>query len=209
MRLLALTGIVLAVAAGCASSPGRPAAEPAVPHPQAVAAPPPTGQAPPTAPVITPAPAASAASQPIASNTTTAPARAVAAAPPKPPVACRQYLLQTSGNWWLRVDRDGGGAYGYGGSPEDRATFGAGTFDFKSLGQTLREKMTMDASFADATAVTLTSMRGDPTDGTLADDPLVRSLFDRAKAHRQGDLARLDHLESSFPVLPQQTGRSQ
>lgn len=203
MRLLALTGIVLAVA-GCASSPGRPTAEPAVPHPQAVVARPP-------APVITPttAPAVSAASQPIALNTTTAPAKAVAAAPPKTPVAYRQYLLQTSGNWWLRVDRDGGGAYGYGGSPEDRATFGAGTFDFKSLGQTLCDKMTMDASFADATAVTLTSMRGDPTDGTLADDPMVRSLFDRAKAHRQGDLARLDHLESSFPVLPQQAGRNQ
>jgi hypothetical protein len=141
---------------------------------------------------------------------TPATAPVVVAVPPAPPPKAtapaspdyRQYLLQTTGNWWLRVDRDGGGAYGYGGSAEDRATFGAGTFNFLKLGQALREKMAADTVRSGATAVTLSPRKGVPIQGVIADPGYVRSLFDTAKAHRQDDLAQLDHLESSFPILP-------
>jgi hypothetical protein len=150
-------------------------------------------QRPATAPATSPQ-AAHAAAAPVAS-----PAKPKALAPPD----YRQYLLQTAGNWWLRVDRDGGGAYGYGSSPADRATFGAATFDFLKLGRTLREKMAGDGGvIADATAVTLSPRKGTPSQGAIADNRYIRSLFDSAKAHRQGDLAQLDHLESSFPILP-------
>lgn len=157
-----------------------------VPHPPA------------TAPAIPPTTAPTVAATP-------------SAPPPRPkpalPPDYRQYLLQTTGNWWLRVDRDGGGAYGYGNSNEDRATFGAGTFDFLKLGQTLREKMSAGDSLTKGTAVTLSPRKGIPTQGVLADGRYVRSLFDTAKSHRQGDLAQLDHLEATFPVLPEQSGQ--
>jgi hypothetical protein len=103
----------------------------------------------------------------------------------------------------LRVDRDGGGAYGYGSSAGDLATFAAGTFNFLKLGQTLRDKMAAEkVPASNATAVTLSPRKGVPVQGVIADPRFVRSLFDTAKTHRKDDLAQLDHLESSFPILP-------
>lgn len=194
--------IVTSFIAGCASSSQNRAIPAPTRHQEAVVAPKP---APPATPVV------QAARQPAtmpATVPTTAPAIVATPVPPpaKPhptaPPDFRQYLIHTPGNWWLRVDRDGGGAYGYGGSAEDRATFGAGTFHFLKLGQTLREKMAADAVRSGATAVTLSPRKGVPIRGAIADAGCIRSLFDTAKAHRQDDLAQLDHLESSFPILP-------
>ncbi|HEY2588178.1 MAG TPA: hypothetical protein VGI81_20715 [Tepidisphaeraceae bacterium] len=204
MRTIGLL-ILSSVVAGCAASSQNRAIAPAAPPPQDVVVAPKPAPTPAPAPPVVQTPRPPATTRGVAPTTAPAVVAVPTAPPPQAkapaPLDYRQYLLQTSGNWWLRIDRDGGGAYGYGSASEDRATFGAGAFDFLKLGQTLGEKIAGDKVIPGATAVMLSPRKGVPVRGVIADPSYIRSLFDTAKSHRQDDLAQLDHLEASFPIL--------